>query len=263
MRIDVFTIFPEYLDGPLDASLLGQARERGLLDVRVHDLRDAHHRPSPHRRRRAVRRRRGHGVMPGAALRRGRGGRAAAAAAACCRPAGRASTRRVAARARRAATASRCSAAATRASTSGCADHLCDGELSVGDYVLAGRRGGGAGRDRGGRPARARRDGQRGVGAPTSRSPTGLLEYPQYTRPAEFRGWAVPEVLRSGDHARIARWRRAQALRRTLERRPDLLDGRGGSPPRSGAARRVPGRARPGLALASRVSRDRPGALAP
>jgi tRNA (guanine37-N1)-methyltransferase len=51
----------------------------------------------------------------------------------------------------------------------------------------------------------------------------GLLEYPQYTRPAEFRGHAVPDVLRSGDHALIARWRRAQALRRTLERRPDLL----------------------------------------
>jgi tRNA (guanine37-N1)-methyltransferase len=50
-----------------------------------------------------------------------------------------------------------------------------------------------------------------------------MLEYPQYTRPAEFRGWAVPEVLRSGDHVRIIRWRRAQALRRTLDRRPDLL----------------------------------------
>ncbi len=51
----------------------------------------------------------------------------------------------------------------------------------------------------------------------------GLLEYPQYTRPAVFRGWEVPEVLRSGDHARIDRWRRAQALRRTAARRPDLL----------------------------------------
>jgi tRNA (guanine37-N1)-methyltransferase len=49
------------------------------------------------------------------------------------------------------------------------------------------------------------------------------LEYPQYTRPADFRGHTVPEVLRSGDHSRIARWRRAQALRRTLARRPDLL----------------------------------------
>src|SRR5207245_6496341 len=51
----------------------------------------------------------------------------------------------------------------------------------------------------------------------------GLLEYPQYTRPAEFRGWNVPEVLREGDHARVARWRRAAALRRTIDRRPDLL----------------------------------------
>jgi tRNA (guanine37-N1)-methyltransferase len=54
------------------------------------------------------------------------------------------------------------------------------------------------------------------------------VEYPHYTRPAEFRGWSVPEILRSGDHARVARWRRAQALRRTLERRPDLVVARGG-----------------------------------
>ena len=52
---------------------------------------------------------------------------------------------------------------------------------------------------------------------------TGLLEYPHYTRPPEFRGWKVPEVLLSGDHARIERWRRAQSLQRTLARRPDLL----------------------------------------
>ena len=52
----------------------------------------------------------------------------------------------------------------------------------------------------------------------------GLLEYPQYTRPAEYRGWPVPEVLLSGNHARIAQWRREQIIRRTLERRPDLLD---------------------------------------
>jgi tRNA (guanine37-N1)-methyltransferase len=56
----------------------------------------------------------------------------------------------------------------------------------------------------------------------------GLLEYPQYTRPADFRGWLVPEVVRSGDHARVARWRRAQALARTLARRPDLIEARGG-----------------------------------
>jgi tRNA (guanine37-N1)-methyltransferase len=52
----------------------------------------------------------------------------------------------------------------------------------------------------------------------------GLLEYPHYTRPADFRGWVVPDVLASGDHGRIAAWRREQSLRRTLERRPDLVD---------------------------------------
>jgi tRNA (guanine37-N1)-methyltransferase len=56
----------------------------------------------------------------------------------------------------------------------------------------------------------------------------GLLEEPQYTRPAEFRGWTVPDVVRGGDHARIERWRHAQALHRTIKYRPDLLDARGG-----------------------------------
>jgi tRNA (guanine37-N1)-methyltransferase len=103
------------------------------------------------------------------------------------------------------------------------ADHLCDGELSVGEYVLAG-----------GEAAAlvvveavARLvPGVMGNAASGEQESfaDGLLEYPQYTRPAEFRGWAVPEVLRSGDHARIARWRRREALRRTLERRPDLID---------------------------------------
>jgi tRNA (guanine37-N1)-methyltransferase len=102
------------------------------------------------------------------------------------------------------------------------ADHLCDDEISVGDYVLAG-----------GEAAAlvvveavARLVpgvmGNTDSGADESFG-DGLLEYPQYTRPADFRGWPVPEALRSGDHARIARWRRAQALRRTLDRRPDLL----------------------------------------
>ncbi|MBA2439041.1 MAG: tRNA (guanosine(37)-N1)-methyltransferase TrmD, partial [Acidimicrobiia bacterium] len=56
----------------------------------------------------------------------------------------------------------------------------------------------------------------------------GLLEHPQYTRPARFRDWEVPEVLRSGDHARVAAWRRAAALARTQRRRPDLVAARGG-----------------------------------
>jgi len=57
---------------------------------------------------------------------------------------------------------------------------------------------------------------------------SGLLEEPHYTRPAEFRGWQVPEVLRNGNHAQIERWRRAQALHRTLAKRPDLVELRGG-----------------------------------
>jgi tRNA (guanine37-N1)-methyltransferase len=57
---------------------------------------------------------------------------------------------------------------------------------------------------------------------------SGLLEEPQFTRPADFRGWVVPDVVRSGDHAKVALWRRAQALHRTLARRPDLIDARGG-----------------------------------
>jgi tRNA (guanine37-N1)-methyltransferase len=56
----------------------------------------------------------------------------------------------------------------------------------------------------------------------------GLLEYPHYTRPAEFRGWTVPEILRSGDHGRVARWRRDHSLARTVDRRPDLVAARGG-----------------------------------
>ncbi|MCJ7743936.1 MAG: tRNA (guanosine(37)-N1)-methyltransferase TrmD [Dehalococcoidales bacterium] len=68
---------------------------------------------------------------------------------------------------------------------------------------------------------------------------TGLLEYPQYTRPDIFRGWAVPEVLLSGNHAQIAKWRREQAIARTLKRRPDLLDKAELSPEERGLADRL------------------------
>jgi tRNA (guanine37-N1)-methyltransferase len=106
-------------------------------------------------------------------------------------------------------------------------DHLCDGEVSIGDYVLAGGELGALvlieavarlvpgvmGND---------------TSADEESFSDGLLEYPHYTRPADFRGWTVPEVLRSGDHGRVGRWRRAMALRRTLDRRPDLIEARGG-----------------------------------
>ena len=102
------------------------------------------------------------------------------------------------------------------------ADHLCDGELSVGDFVLSG--GEGAALVVIEAVARLVPGVMGNDASATEESFTAdRLEYPQYTRPADFRGWVVPEVLRSGDHGRIARWREAQALRRTLARRPDLV----------------------------------------
>jgi len=104
---------------------------------------------------------------------------------------------------------------------------LVDGELSIGDYVLSGGEVAAlvvieaVGRLVPGVMGNA-------SSADEESFSHGLLEYPQYTRPAVYRGIEVPEVLRSGDHARIARWRHAQALARTLARRPDLIERRGG-----------------------------------
>ncbi|MDA1330524.1 MAG: tRNA (guanosine(37)-N1)-methyltransferase TrmD [Chloroflexi bacterium] len=101
--------------------------------------------------------------------------------------------------------------------------HLVSDEISVGDYVLTG----------GELPALILIDavtrllpGALGApdGAQNDSHASGLLEQPHYTRPPEFRGWAVPEILRSGDHARIENWRRQEALRRTAQRRPDMLE---------------------------------------
>ena len=102
------------------------------------------------------------------------------------------------------------------------ADHLCDDEISVGDYVLAGGEAAALVVIEAVARLVPRVMGNTESGDDESFG-AGLLEYPQYTRPADFRGWPVPEALRSGDHGLIARWRRAQALRRTLDRRPDLL----------------------------------------
>jgi tRNA (guanine37-N1)-methyltransferase len=109
-------------------------------------------------------------------------------------------------------------------------DYLVDQELSVGDFVLAGGElaalvvvetvvrllPGVLGNDQ---------------SAEDESFSTGLLEYPHYTRPAEFRGWSVPDTLVSGDHARVDRWRRAEAIVRTMRRRPDLIADRGGLTP--------------------------------
>ncbi|MGH9094540.1 MAG: tRNA (guanosine(37)-N1)-methyltransferase TrmD, partial [Acidimicrobiales bacterium] len=107
------------------------------------------------------------------------------------------------------------------------ADHLVDGELSLGDFVLAG------GEVAALAVVEAVARLVPGVmgNATSAREESfadGLLEYPHYTRPAVFRDWPVPPVLRSGDHQLVDRWRRAQSLARTRERRPDLLAARGG-----------------------------------
>ncbi len=225
MRIDVFSIFPAYFESALRASLLGRARAAGVLDVRLHDPRD--HITDRHRSVDDTPFGGGAGMvmMPEPLF-------LAVEAVEPSRPlfllsaGGRRFDHEV---------------ARTLADSDGfsmicgryegvdqrVADYLCDDELSIGDYVLAG-----------GEAAAlvvveavARLVpgvmGNEESGVDESFATTGsearLLEYPQYTKPADFRGSPVPEVLRSGDHARIARWRRAEALRRTIERRPDLL----------------------------------------
>jgi len=229
VRIDVFTIFPEVVDGYCSASVLGRARQDGALDLRVRDLRAAATDP-----RRSVDDAPfggGAGMVLMAepvfgaveAVARGEG---LARPLLLLGPGGRRFTQAVAAE-----------LAAGGGFSLMCgryegvdqrvADHLVDGELSIGDFVLAG-----------GESAAlvvieavARLlPGVLGNESSTDEESfsAGLLEYPQYTRPAEFRGWAVPEVLRSGDHGRVDRWRHAQALARTLERRPDLVEARGG-----------------------------------
>jgi tRNA (guanine37-N1)-methyltransferase len=232
VRIDVVTIFPEYLRGALDASLLGRARELDRLDVRLHDPRD--HTTDRHRSVDDPPFGGGAGMvmMPEPLF-------ATVEAADLPRP-----LLLLSASGRRFVQAYALELAARSGFSLLCgryegvdqrvADHLCDGELSVGDFVLAG-----------GEAAAlvvieavARLvPGVLGNEASVAEESfsDGLLEYPQYTRPAEFRGWPVPEVLRSGDHARIARWRRAAALRRTAERRPDLLEAVGGLGPDDGA----------------------------
>ncbi len=221
----MFTIFPEMVSGFTGRSLVGKAAGEGHLDLRIHDLRatttDAHRSvdDAPF------------GGGPGMVFMPGPVFEAVEAAdpprpLLLLGPGGRRFDQAYAAE-----------LAALDGFSLLCGryegvdervhSHLVDGELSIGDYVLAG-----------GEVAAMVVIEAVGrlvpgvLGNETSVDDEsfarGLLEYPQYTRPADFRGWEVPEVLRSGDHARIARWRRAQALARTIERRPDLVLARGG-----------------------------------
>jgi tRNA (guanine37-N1)-methyltransferase len=227
MRVDVFTIFPAYFEGPLRASLLGRAREHGLIDVRVHDPRD--HATDTHRSVDDTPFGGGPGmVMTPEPLFAGVEAvdppRPLFLLSAAGRRFDQPTAERLAQRAGFSLLCGRYEGVDQRV-----ADHLCDGEISVGDYVLAGGEAGAlvvieaVARLVPGVMSKTESVADESFG-------DGLLEYPQYTRPADFRGWPVPEALRSGDHARIARWRRAQALRRTLDRRPDLLGPRALTP---------------------------------
>jgi tRNA (guanine37-N1)-methyltransferase len=221
LRIDVFTVVPEYLSGALDASLIGQGRRSGLLDISVHDPREwatDRHRSvddAPF------------GGGPGmvltpepifAAVEAVEPARPLLLLSASGEPFDQAGARALAEGEGFSLICGRYEGVDERVTT-----HLCDGELSVGDFVLAGGEAAAlvvidaVARLVPGVMGNERSAEEESFGA-------GLLEYPQWTRPAEFRGSAVPAVLRSGDHERIARWRHAQALRRTLERRPDLID---------------------------------------
>jgi tRNA (guanine37-N1)-methyltransferase len=222
VRIDVFTIFPDYLAVPLDMSLLGRARAAGAVDLRVHDLR----RYTTDRHRSVDDEPFGGGA--GMVL-RAEPLFAAVEAVEPQRPLfllSAAGARFDQRRARDLADGDGFSMICGRYEgvDQRVADHLCDDELSIGDFVLSG----------GEAAALVVIDAVSrllpGVmgneqSALEESFTDGRLEYPQYTRPADFRGFTIPEVLRSGDHARIARWRKAQALRRTLQRRPDLLPG--------------------------------------
>lgn len=226
LRIDVFTIFPAMVEGFLSESLIGKARRAGLLDLRVHDLRSTA--VDPHRSVDDAPFGGGAGmvlapepifgavekVQPARPLLLlGPGGRRFTQAVARELAAGRPGFSLLCGR--------------YEGVDQRVVDHLVDDEVSIGDYVLAG----GEAASLVVVEAVARLvPGVMGneTSADDESFSDGLLEYPHYTRPADFRGWGVPDVLRSGDHGRIARWRRAQSLRRTLARRPDLIEARGG-----------------------------------
>ena len=222
MRIDVLTLFPEMFVGPLDVSIIQRARQAGLLDVRIKNLRDY-----THDRHQTVDDR-PFGGGPGMVLKPEPLFEAVEDLALdnthviLTSPSGGVFNQ---ARARE--LAQKQHLLLICGSYEGVDERVCealvDEELSIGDYVLT----------NGGLPAMVIVEavtrllpgvlGHEESAADESFS-HGLLEYPQYTRPAEFRGMKVPEVLLSGNHAEIEKWRKQQAGLRTAQRRPDLLN---------------------------------------
>jgi tRNA (guanine37-N1)-methyltransferase len=224
VRFDVLTLFPEMFGGPLQASLLGRAIDAGVVQVHIHNIRDyaedRHQVVDDYT----------YGGGPGMLMKAEPLVKAVEGVAALDSPEGRVILLTPQGRLLIHDVAVELAREPRLILVCGhyegvderVREHLVDDEISIGDYVLSG----------GELPALvvieavARR--LPGVlGSDTSLAEDshaqGLLEYPQYTRPAEFRGWTVPEVLLSGHHAQIAEWRRRQSILRTARRRPDLL----------------------------------------
>ena len=221
MKIDVLTLFPAMFTGPLDESIIKRARETGRLDLAIHNLRDY-----AHDRHKTVDDR-PFGGGPGMLLKPepifeavedlARENTHVVLMSPSGRPFSQAIAQELAAREHLLLVSGHYEGFDERVR-----EQLADDELSIGDYVLT----------NGALPVMVIVDAVTrllpGVlgdeeSAHQDSFSNGLLEYPQYTRPAEFRGMKVPEVLLSGNHAQIAQWRAEQARQRTKERRPDLL----------------------------------------
>jgi tRNA (guanine37-N1)-methyltransferase len=223
VRFDVVTIFPEFFAGPLDASLLGKARAKGLVEVSLHDLRDRT--TDPHRTVDDEPYGGGVGMVMKpepwfAAVEAIHGWEKTRRI--LLSPAGRRMdqqlVRELAATDHLILMCGRYEGVDERVAAG-----LATDEVSIGDYVIAG----------GEAAAVVLIDAVARLIPGVVKEPasveeesfgdSGLLDFPHYTRPPDFRGMAVPEVLLSGNHAEIAAWRRKQALERTKQRRPDLL----------------------------------------
>jgi tRNA (guanine37-N1)-methyltransferase len=224
MEFDVFTLLPEVFFPYLDSSILDRARQRKLIEVRVHNIRDWA--PSKHHVTDDEPYGGGGGMVikvePVFAAVESVLGVDSGIPVILLTPQGRVFNQKIAQelvlKPRLALICGRYEGVDERIR-----EHLVTDEISIGDFVLTG----------GELPALILIDAISrlisGVlgdpdGAMDDSHSTGLLEYPHYTRPPKFRGWDVPEVLLSGDHAKIEKWRREQSLRRTLKRRTDLLD---------------------------------------
>jgi tRNA (guanine37-N1)-methyltransferase len=224
MQFEVFTLLPEVFTPYLESSILQRARERGLIDVRVHNIRDYTH--DKHHTTDDTPYGGGGGMVmkpePVFEAVASVLGPKAGCPVILLTPQGRVFTQSVADELSHhekiALICGRYEGVDERIR-----EHLVTDEISIGDYVLTG----------GELPALVLIDAVSRLvpdvlgdptGAEDDSHAMGLLEYPHYTRPPDFQGWKVPDVLLSGDHAKIEKWRREQALSRTLKRRPDLLE---------------------------------------